>query len=418
LNTTVEPIGDYSTYTLNINNKNIDPIFNEIKFKFRPGCFNINCAPDWQIASKPEIEPEIDYLAKDFDSFKHTLVNAMAKRIPGWLPTSEADLDVVLLELFSAVADELSDYQDRVMNEAYIDTARKRVSLARHARLMDYFIYQGNQSQTFVAIEIDGPDEEFKLKVGKKDGFKFYTEGNVNVQEFITKEDDEDDKEEDDGKDHFHSLFKSVNNIDLYTWDDTIPSLAAGDTTADLYFENSIDAQNFIYHINEGEVRYLLIEEKINPETGKESESDPNHRQLLKLLGNGNGAKKIIDPLNNSKNIVRVFWEDQDKLQFNYCFTIKCNSQRIEKVSLFYGNILPIFQGHLVKNVFVDKKQPLLDKNYVPFERTNRGNVNCELSFSPLLYKNTSVGGSNVSTESTLQVFVKGKTNEKKDKME
>ena len=53
------------------------------------------------------------------------------------MPTSEADLDLVLIELILAAADELSDYQDRVMNEAYLSTARKRASLRRHARLLE-----------------------------------------------------------------------------------------------------------------------------------------------------------------------------------------------------------------------------------------------------------------------------------------
>ena len=42
----VEPIGDYSTYTLSINRPEFDPLFSRITFKFRPGCFNLNCAPD------------------------------------------------------------------------------------------------------------------------------------------------------------------------------------------------------------------------------------------------------------------------------------------------------------------------------------------------------------------------------------
>jgi hypothetical protein len=97
---------------------------------------------------------KIDYLAKDFNTFKDTMVSAMKKRVPGWKPTSEADLDMVLIELLSAAADELSYYQDRVMNEAYISTSRKRVSIARHARLMDYHIYQGHQASTWLAIEL------------------------------------------------------------------------------------------------------------------------------------------------------------------------------------------------------------------------------------------------------------------------
>ena len=42
------------------------------------------------------------------------------------------------------------------MNEAYLATARKRVSLARHARLVDYHIHEGNQASTWLAVEVAG----------------------------------------------------------------------------------------------------------------------------------------------------------------------------------------------------------------------------------------------------------------------
>ena len=41
------------------------------------------------------------------------------------------------------------------MNEAYLATARSRVSLARHARLLDYHVHQGNQASTWVALRAD-----------------------------------------------------------------------------------------------------------------------------------------------------------------------------------------------------------------------------------------------------------------------
>jgi len=153
LHLTAAPIGDYSTYTLHLEHAQVDPLLSEIDFKFRPGCFN-NCPPDWERPPTPKSIPAIDYLAKDYDSFRHTIITWMMKRVPGWLATSEADLDMVLLELFSAAADELSDYQDRVMNEAYLATARKRVSLARHARLLDYHVHQGNQAGTWLALSV------------------------------------------------------------------------------------------------------------------------------------------------------------------------------------------------------------------------------------------------------------------------
>jgi hypothetical protein len=96
LRLTVQPIGDYSTYTLSINTSiktqsgstiQIDPLFSEIDFKFRPGCFGIDCAPEWKPAPAPKDNPTIDYLAKDYESFKHTAIAAMIQRVPGWQPT-------------------------------------------------------------------------------------------------------------------------------------------------------------------------------------------------------------------------------------------------------------------------------------------------------------------------------------------
>ena len=160
----VEPVGDYSTYTLDLvwDASRIDPFFSSLGFKFRPGCFTNDCAPVLQ--GRPAAPgPAIDYLAKDYDSFRHTLMVAMAERVPGWQSTSEADHDQVLIDLFAAAADELSDYQDRVMNEAYLATARKRVSLARHARLVDYHLHEGNQASTWLAVEVLAGQAPFTL---------------------------------------------------------------------------------------------------------------------------------------------------------------------------------------------------------------------------------------------------------------
>jgi hypothetical protein len=153
---TVAPVGDYSTYRLELvfDPARIDPFFAALDFKFRPGCFNHACAPAWEAARPRVAAPGIDYMAKDYDSFRHVLMAAMADRVPGWQPSSEADLDQVLIGLFAAAADELSDYQDRVMAEAWLGTARKRVSVARHARLMDYHLHQGQQSTAWAWVEI------------------------------------------------------------------------------------------------------------------------------------------------------------------------------------------------------------------------------------------------------------------------
>jgi hypothetical protein len=86
-----------------------DPLFNRLPFKFRPGCFNLACAPAGAAPPPENLAPAIDCRARDYDSFRHVMMAAMAARVEGWAPTSEADLDQVLIDLVAARADELAD---------------------------------------------------------------------------------------------------------------------------------------------------------------------------------------------------------------------------------------------------------------------------------------------------------------------
>ncbi len=412
---TVQPIGDYSSYTLSIKHNEfpaldpvvIDPLFNEIDFKFRPGCFNINCAPDWKPALPPQDEPVIDYLAKDYDSFRHTMIAAMGQRVPGWQPSSEADLDQVLLELFSAAADELSDYQDRVMNEAYLSTARKRVSLARHARLMDYHIHQGNQASAWLALEValalpSEPQTGATRQYFLAEHFEVWSgtqEQDPSSVVFLTPD-----------KQRVHQL---ANRMSLYTWSDAIPSLTAGDTSADLRLflndttqaTDSESARVVQDLIRGGIVQHLLIQEHLNPATGTAAGANPAKRQLLKLLSGDNGAQAMVDPITHEW-FVRVRWEEKDKLKSNYCFTVDCpETGKVENVSLFHGNLVEVRHGRLRTAVFKEAGAPLNGSNEFYYERTDRRGALCALPDHPLAYRNTEPGG-NVPPHSTLIVEV------------
>ena len=84
--------------------------------------------------------PAIDYLAKDFQSFKLALSQFLpGNRYPAWQGSAlEADFGVMFMESLSAVADELSYLQDRVAAESALLTATQRRSLVSMARLVDY----------------------------------------------------------------------------------------------------------------------------------------------------------------------------------------------------------------------------------------------------------------------------------------
>ena len=106
----------------------------------------------------PEIgaRPDIDYLAKDYQGFRRLMLDRLSLLAPGWTERTPADLGIALVELLAYVADELSYRQDAVANEAYLGTARQRVSVRRHARLVDYFMHEGCNARAFVHFDVVG----------------------------------------------------------------------------------------------------------------------------------------------------------------------------------------------------------------------------------------------------------------------
>src|SRR5437879_5581409 len=80
----------------------------------------------------------IDYLARDYSSFRKALLDLIPSKLPEWTDRSEADFGVVLIELLAYMADILSYYQDRIANEAFLSTAQERRSVIEHLRLIGY----------------------------------------------------------------------------------------------------------------------------------------------------------------------------------------------------------------------------------------------------------------------------------------
>jgi hypothetical protein len=290
----------------------------------------------------------------------------MEKRVPGWQPTSEVDLSQVLLSLFSAAADELSDYQDRVMNEAYLATCRSRVSLARHARLMDYHVEQGNQASTWVALRLLSdrtidpsvnptvPDIEVRSGGAGPDVDAAVFRGPIE-----------------------NKLHYLVNALSLYTWDGAKPGLAAGSCAAELEMPSKAASEAVRDLIRSGDVPRLLIQEHRDPLTGHEAGADPEKRQILTLLSDEARADK--DPL-TGKWYVHVKWRREDQLHFAYCFSVekKFESKAISysDVSLFHGNLVRVFNGIEAKVVFKDPEarlQSRSDETQRHYEHTEKG---------------------------------------------
>jgi hypothetical protein len=383
LRLTIAPVGDYSRYTLTLQQTGFDPIFSQFNFRFRPGCFDSNCTPLTTYAPAAA-EPAIDYLAKDYDSFRHTLIAALMQRMPSWQPTSEAALEVVLLDLFSAAADEVSNYQDRVMQEAYWSTAQKRISLRRHARLMDYFIHEGNQSSTVLALNFPGGASYTVPAL--RTAWTGIDPKLSSTAWFVTR-----------APQLISGLFSSV---PLYTWSDAIPGLRAGATGADLAFSSFAAATDAVNFVNGGGIGRLLIQEWLNPATGLVADRDPRKRQIVNLIG----ATLLTDPVTGSA-VVRVTWQTQDALTANYCFVEFIDGVRVANVSLFHGNLLDMVQGRPRQFDYVPPAAPPTPGVY-GFELNAAGAAQCRLPPAfPVLWTNTAPGGL-IPALSTVQVTV------------
>lgn len=96
----------------------------------------------------------IDRVARDRDEVIGLMVEYMRERVPGWRPESPADLGMTLIEVLAAHADRLAYQQDAVATEAYIGTARRRISVARHARLLGVPADDGCNARTWLHIEV------------------------------------------------------------------------------------------------------------------------------------------------------------------------------------------------------------------------------------------------------------------------
>ena len=290
------------------------------------------------------------------------------------------------------------------MNEAYLSTARKRVSLARHARLMDYHIHQGNQASTWVALELlMAPAPVANQRLWLKSNYKFWAGGEKEADPssvvFVARDE--------------QAVHPLANRFGLYTWSDTAPALAAGSTSADLRIMGAPADQPTAEWVRDlvrdGAISHLLIQEHLNPATGTVNGRDPQKRQLLRLIpgaGVGRAAEAVPDPL-TTEWLVRVHWREEDALRGNYCFTVEC-PQRVENVSLFHGNLVRVSHGRPTDPplVFKDPAAVLAAANEFHYELTRWGAV-CRLpkTLSPLAYRSTPPGG-DIAPLSTLSVTV------------
>ena len=135
----------------------IDPFFESATFRLRPPQSGSQALVEWE---EPEIlnaPPLIDYLNKDYASFRRLMLDSMLQWDPSWQERNAADLGMTIVEILAYAADQLSYYQDAVGTERALETARLRVSIRRHLRLIGYRLHDGCNARAWVHVAVATP---------------------------------------------------------------------------------------------------------------------------------------------------------------------------------------------------------------------------------------------------------------------
>ncbi|MBI2877059.1 MAG: putative baseplate assembly protein [Candidatus Tectomicrobia bacterium] len=370
--------GDFSVYTLRLVQDarhpdppaGFDPILSAVDFSFKVACpSDFDCQPQPVCPTEPGLQPEINYLAKDYASFRQLMLDRLAALMPSWKERTPADLGMVLVELLAYVGDYLSYQQDAVATEAYLGTARRRVSVRRHARLVDYGMHDGCNARAWVQVRVGADnvklaqgtqiftrlsDQATRIRppAGSPPTPSLEYERALAARPVIFE------------TMHEATLFAVQNEMEFYTWGDERCCLLKGATRATLKNEGGR-----ITALAAGDV--LIFVEQRNPTNGNEQEADPAHRHAVRLTA----VKPATDPLfheaeNSSQElrVLKIEWAREDALPFPLClWEVSVNGDPLNKqpVSVALGNIVLADHGQTITGESlgaVPEANPVLDK--------------------------------------------------------
>lgn len=350
----------------------IDPRYACLDLDFKIGCpSDFDCREEPHCPPEPLKEPAISYLAKDYASFRQLILDRLSVTLPDWRERHVPDLGVTLVELLAYVGDHLSYYQDAVGTEAYLDTARRRTSVRRHVRLVDYPMHEGCNARAWVFVDASADQS---LKPGQ---FHFITgfDPSPAPGKPLTREDLKGfsaalyEVFEPVLADRPVELREAHNEIRLYTWGDReccLPRHATRATLRDEWIEEEPPAPQpekpYGYgkpdhdddcalppepheprrrlDLNPGDL--LLFEEVRGPKTGHPADADRSHRQVVRLTR----VTRSVDELYNQP-IVEIEWAREDALTFPLCVSSLGGKdcRLLDPVSVARGNILLVDHG-------------------------------------------------------------------------
>lgn len=347
LDLTLSEEGDFSTYTLYLRTAaddaatpaGFDPQLRAVAFHFHVECpARFDCKRDDACPPPPAPPINIDYLAKDYETFRKLMLDRLSLLAPGWAERNAADAGVAMVELIAYAADRLSYRQDAAATEAYLATARLRTSVCRHARLVDYDMHDGCNARAWLQVRVSssfGTPANPAVAAGTRfcttlaaapsalantvATFQQIAQAGAQVFEAMGP---------------VQTLAPAHNAMALYNWSSTDCCLPVGATRATLAgaFPDLVVSQP------------LVLAEVKGPETGDPEDADPRCRQAVRLTR----IEVTTDPLTQAA-VTNIWWDVQDALTATLCIatTVGSGEESVAHtaVSAALGNLVLVDHG-------------------------------------------------------------------------
>jgi hypothetical protein len=329
---------DFSTYRFRLVRsvgveeapEGFDPELSEVGFTFKADCSSaFDCKPSPPLETPSLAAAPIDYLSKDYESFRRLMLDRLSVTIPTWTERNPADLGVAVVEVLAHAADVLSYLQDAVATEAYLGTARRRTSIRRHARLLDYPIHDGCCARAFVALETSAPVENLPTgtpflvrQEGLETSLPSQAAQNPNGPVYEAM--------------HAATLRVQHNEIPLHDYFDSGCALAEGSRSATLWDRQG----NLALRKHD-----LLWFEEICDERGVAGDADRSRRHVVRLTRVEAAMESILGPGEATpRKLLRVEWHLEDALPFDFVLTSTAAGKAVPR-TVARGNLVLVDHG-------------------------------------------------------------------------
>jgi len=236
------------------------------------------------------------------------MLDHLATLVPSWAERNPADLGQALVEVLAYAADYLSYYQDAVATEAYLGTARRRRSVKRHARLLDYVLHEGCNARVWVQVRVTADD----VHLPKGSQLLTRLAGSAGVVTILA-----DSPAYGQALAQRPQVFETMHDIRLYQAhnemsfhaagpvEQTLPPGTTGVTLQDEWLDPPHHTRRKLDYLKVGDV--LIFEQVRDPETGTPVDPGMSRSHPLRI-------SKLTRGINRDTPVVTIEWPVADAL--------------------------------------------------------------------------------------------------------